>query len=290
MIDPITAALSKVSIDAGLYLSKSMIGKVVGLADKVKNEKDLNTQIKEYLESTAKRCALVKTMFDEQPVQFRSIYEPVGVKKVGDKDSTNISEREILWDDDLSRVVITDTQGAGKSMFMRSLFLFAVEWRVPGGRLPIFCDLKKFNTFKDYSLNALVAEAFEPYLGEGSRDFATGILRKGNVFLILDGFDEIDPSIRRDVIVDILRKSDVQGSKIFLSSRYNEHIDALDNYVVFEIDDIDLEKAKAIIRRVKFDEDEKTEFIEVLESRLFAEYNSIARHDADYLFPLQNCP
>ena len=276
-MDPATgAALAKLSIDVGAYLSKGAINKALEISEKIQSKKALEEGLSRFLSSTANRCSAVKTMLSEQPVEFRTIYEPIGIKRRTKSSEESFFERDLLLHDDLHRVIITDTQGAGKSMFMRSLFLYAVEFYYPKSRFPIFCDLKNCNNLKSLSLNALVADALDPFLHEAAHSVATALIRTGNICLILDGFDEVDFDKRLEMISDIQKKSSIQKSKIFISSRENEQLRALNEFAVFEIDDIDLDKAKSIISRVPFDEDEKAEFINVLSDRLYDEYTSFA--------------
>ena len=65
-----------------------------------------------------------------------------------------------------------------------------------------------------------------------SQDVAKRLLLSGRSQLLLDGFDEIDPSDVNDFLVKLERFSDLYDKvQIVISSRENESLTGLHNYI-----------------------------------------------------------
>lgn len=83
--------------------------------------------------------------------------------------------------------------GYGKTLMLQHLFLEAADHTFETGILPIFAELRNYSSrYNDFL--AFLVDAVQRFDLEFSREKLTDLLEKGQVGILLDGLDEMDPA------------------------------------------------------------------------------------------------
>ena len=128
------------------------------------------------------------------------------------------------------KTVLIGSGGCGKSLMLQHLFLQAAEKYKKTGILPVFLELRYFTQNDD--LLSFIVKTVGDKDRRFSQDVAKRLLLSGRCQLLLDGFDEIDPSDVNDFLVKLERFSDLYDKvQIVISSRENESLTGLHNYI-----------------------------------------------------------
>lgn len=122
--------------------------------------------------------------------------------------------------------VLIGSGGCGKSLMLQHLFLKAAADYKKTGVLPIFLELRYFTQGED--LMSFIVKTVSAKDSKFTEDAARRLLLSGRCQLLLDGFDEVDPtdidSFLAKIQDFILTYEDVQ---IVVTSRGNEYITGL---------------------------------------------------------------
>lgn len=223
-------------------------------AERVKND------LAPHLENTFKRCIRIKTLINPATQSdFLSIYSTQRFT-FRDQELDQFDLVENLKDGP-KHVIVTGTGGAGKSMFMKYLWLSLF---VAGdGKIPIFVELR--------NLNKITQADIVPYLfytltrGKSRlsiESFRRG-LERGEFYVILDGYDELSDSLRDKVQQSIMELAeDYDTTTVIVSSRPDEKFASWANFDVVEVAPLTRDDTVELIERVDFDDTIKDRFIE----------------------------
>lgn len=224
---------------------------------------------KSYLENSAERYGKAKTFFTRgEPLDLYDFYVPLGVKlgkknlsKVNFSDITNLS----------SRSVVIGSGGSGKSMLMRHLFLSSLQ---SGDKVPILVELRKVNSEKgtviDLINSSLISMGFD--LGE---DYVDKALKEGHFSIFLDGYDEVEHSLRKNISKEIVKISSKYKSCVFiLSSRPDDIFHGWDDFATLELCPLSKDEAAKLISHLPHDEEIKNRFTNDLREFLYDRHKS----------------
>ncbi|KAF1038283.1 MAG: hypothetical protein GAK33_02338 [Burkholderia lata] len=204
----------------------------------------------------------VKTIWHtDRPLSLSSFYHPVYV--VGQEHGSNSAGTRLNSLDDLpnNHNIIFGTVGQGKSILLR--YLLGKEIK-SGSRIPVLFELRN----AEKSLKEHLSDRFSLLLGI-KRDDAifSAFAKAGKLSLMLDGFDEIDPTNLQKITTEIDDLSYEFGDcRIVVSSRPDsdcKHLTAFHTNSICPLAESDL---KSFYKRVTRDDD--------LTSRLFAAIQS----------------
>lgn len=229
----------------------------------------LELSYKAYLEETSYKYSHTKSFFIRNtPVGLYDFYVPISVS----------SGRETLDNPTFyslsrisRRIVILGTGGCGKSVLMKHLFLGCISTKE---QVPVFVELRELNSSKinllDMVANALNSEAYsfdEKYIDKA--------IEQGHFAFILDGYDEVSNNLRKKLISDIkaLSRKGKQCS-IIISSRPDEVFAGIDEFDIYQVQNLSLDAACSLVEKLPFDKDVKGNFIAELRGGMYEKHES----------------
>jgi predicted NACHT family NTPase len=217
--------------------------------------------VDQYITSSISRCSNVKTLLinRERPAPFFDLYVQT---KLTCRDSIVLDDELIENLQNIKSLVIEGTGGAGKSMFMRYLYLCLCE--KPGGKIPLFIELRHLNnvqkkdlfTFILYSIVNPGSTITEEQLERG--------LKAGSFTIILDGFDEIDFGQREQLAAQILDfRLKYPDLAIIVSSRPDPdaRFESWSQFHVYCIRPMEEDQVRSLIGKLDYDVDAKKRFL-----------------------------
>lgn len=229
----------------------------------------LKTAYRNYLLNTRNKYSKSKSFFiRDQPVDLYTYYVPTGV-----------SCRDTVFANPLSsdlvshnkRVVIMGTGGCGKSVLMRHLYLNCIENKQ---YTPVLIELRDLNN-EPQTLDSKIEDTLETYGFNISGDYVRLAMKEGHFCFYLDGYDEVNPSLRKKLIAQIKKiANSFPKCPIVISSRPDEVFEGIEDFSVFTVIPLDLSSATELIKKLPFDEEIKQKFISDLESGLFEKHES----------------
>jgi predicted NACHT family NTPase len=217
--------------------------------------------IDQYVNSSVLRCSQVKTLLinREKPASLFDLYVHTFLT----------CQKETVADDELiallpklKSVVVEGTGGAGKSMFMRYLYLALCER--PGGKIPLFVELRQLNNVQQKDLfNFILYSIVNPGSTITAEQLDRG-LRAGGFTLILDGFDEIDFDQREGLAAQILDfRLKYPELVIIISSRPDPdaRFESWAQFHVYRINPMTEPQVRELIGNLDYDKETKKRFL-----------------------------
>ena len=150
---------------------------------------------------------------------------------------------------DNKRTVLIGSGGCGKSLMLQHLFLQAADKYENTGILPVFLELRYFKQSDD--VFSFIVKTVSDKDSKFNSDIADELLSSGRCQLLMDGFDEIDPSDVDSFLVNLEQFSDKYGEiQIVLSSRANEYLTGLHNYIKLYVWPFDTSQSLCLIDKI----------------------------------------
>ena len=142
-----------------------------------------------YYEHTIKRCSNIRTLISRDvAIPLDTIYVPTLLKWKREDVEEDKFTAEIPK---TKTIIVTGSAGSGKTVFMRHLFLVLAHSNM--AILPVFVELRGLNILETKNLLSYV---YHTVTGPGAtilqRQFELAV-KEGGIYLMLDGFDEIEP-------------------------------------------------------------------------------------------------
>lgn len=186
---------------------------------------------------------------------------------------------KLISDDDLiyhiregKNVVINGNGGAGKTFFMRHLWLTLLK--NPMGFTPIFIELRKLNELSKIDLGSFVRRSISrrKELDDGLFSY---FCEQGRFCFVLDGYDEVLQSQREALQTQILELSAAYPScRFVVSSRYERRFAGWQSFELFESVPFTLEQVRELVAKVPFDDASKKLFLKQLSADFYRENKS----------------
>ncbi|MFG6159398.1 NACHT domain-containing protein [Halomonas sp. 1390] len=247
-----------------LEIAKTAYGEV---SDNLKIE--LRTAYKEYLENVYKKYSKSKSFFiQNQSVGLYDYYVPLGLSN----GSSHIGSPTFSGClNESSRLVVLGTGGCGKTVLMKHLFLDCIMDR---RYAPVFVELRDFNDH-DGSLDDLILSTLEDFGFDTRNDFVKKAKEQGHFAFFLDGFDEVDYTLRTKLLKQIKRLSTRHSEcPIVLSSRPDDSFEGYEDFDAFRVMPLSLDRAVSLIEKLPYDEEIKEKFTKDLANGLFERHVS----------------
>ncbi|MCZ7888667.1 NACHT domain-containing protein [Agrobacterium salinitolerans] len=169
-------------------------------------------------------------------------------------------------------VVINGNGGAGKTFFMRHLWL--TLFKNSGDLTPIFIELRKLNDLTSVDLKSFIRLTISRKK-ELDNDLFSHFCNAGRFCFILDGFDEIIQSQRDSAQRQILElSSEYPDCRFVVSSRYERRFAGWQNFDLYESQPFDLAKVRKLVERVPFDAAAKKLFSKQLDEDFYKQNKS----------------
>jgi hypothetical protein len=229
----------------------------------------LKTAYDDYLEKTRNKYSKSKSFFiRDQPVDLYEYYVPSGIS-CGDF----VIKRPAFYScvKASKRIVIAGTGGTGKSVLIKHLFLDCVRDK---RYVPVLIELRELNRIQvnliDYIHQTLTTFGFK--MGQ---DFVTRAMEAGHFCFFFDGYDELDHSLRFDVMRCIKEISNKFGScPVFISSRPDDVFNGIEDFSIFKVMPLNIKSASELIEKLPYDEEIKAKFLIDLNDKMFYRHES----------------
>lgn len=231
-------------------------------------EMKLNKGLPEYIKANYQRCAYVRTLLKrDRPTELDKIYEPLQFKI--DDDILEEDEIKLSIAADLHRTIISGYAGNGKTIFLKKIYKELIDNQT--NFYPIFFELRNISsgtqTLLDY-----IYESILTYSDSFTREQFTYGLEKGLFYFLIDGLDEISDlqqsNIQEEISTLTLKYPDCP---FVVTSRPNEFT-TWANFHVAHLLPFDYCQCQSFIKKIDYVEERKTDFLEFLTKRKFAEH------------------
>ncbi|MFT3938763.1 NACHT domain-containing protein [Rhodopseudomonas sp.] len=224
-----------------------------------------------HLNATFHRCTKIKTLINpDEPANILTRY--VALKfRCGQRafdDYATIEEIRTR-----KRVVISGTGGSGKTIFTKYLWLALFER--PGGRIPVFIELRQLNELESDDLLTLVYHSIVNTHSSVPRETFDKGVRSGLFAFILDGFDEVSLDKKRNAEKQILELSKNNPDCIVVvSGRPDDKFDSWQDFSNFLVQPLKRPQVEELISKLDFDKATKRKFLARLKADLYAKHKS----------------
>ncbi len=251
------------------------IGKIFEIGKKVYGTLDevvqinLRTAYTDYLTKTREKYSKSKSFFiRNQSVDLYSYYVPIGIACGNKKIPTPSFDNCIEFS---NRIVITGTGGSGKTVLIKHLFLDCIRDK---RYTPVLIELRDLNT-QAQSLNKFIINTLDTYGFNISGDYVNKAKKAGHFCFFLDGYDEVNHSLRKNLIKQIGSLSNKHPNcPIIISSRPDDVFNGIDQFSIFNALPLNLDAAKNLINKLPFDEVVKAKFTTDLTGGMFEKHES----------------
>lgn len=223
-----------------------------------------------YMEETYKRNRKVRILCKkDSDVDLYDVYVHSGFTNADGK----FSDRQIIETFISGRnIVVNGNGGAGKTFFMRHLWL--TIFANPGSLTPIFIELRQLSDLSKLDLKTFIRRTISNHR-ELTEDLFDHFCVQGRFCFLLDGFDEVAQEQREELQRQILLLSSVYSRCSFaVSSRFEKRFAGWQNFDVFESSPFDIDQVRLLIQKVPFDEDSKSIFLKKLTPEFFSQNKS----------------
>ena len=178
------------------------------------------------------------------------------------------------------KTILIGSGGCGKSLMLQHLFLKAAADYSKTGVLPIFLELRYFTQGDE--LISFIVNSVRSKDEKFTEDAAKQLLRSGRCQLLLDGFDEIDPSDVNSFLLKLESFTDTYDKvQVVITSRGNEYLTGLHNYIklyVWPFDNVQSLKLIDMILKYQGQTDEKETVIEYINNGFLKKDGVFASH------------
>lgn len=275
MLEPTAATAIALGAGASKAIEKSTAGLIEKISFKfVKDRFDeikllLDKGLPKYLEANYAKCETLKTLLNRNdPVSLEDCFVAPDFKLKG----KTVPSSKFL--DSINRggsnIVITGLAGSGKSVFLK--FTFREVIKRGHTYYPVFVELRSLNRVGKRK-GMLVSQIYES-IQECCESFTKAQfdygLKSGAFYLLLDGYDELNQDIREQVSEDInaLARNSSKCA-IVVTSRPSDEFVSWEGFSEAKLLPFDLEKVVEYIKKLKFDEEKKSDFLADLETGIF---------------------
>lgn len=203
---------------------------------------------KSYLDKTYEACSKINTMVTNDNKRcLKDIYVPLKLRR--DKarndghDLVTVDSMPGTFNKNGQRILIVDRAGMGKSTLTKRLFIDIVE---NGDKLPLYVELRRI-TPKE-SLLLFLEELLA--LDDGGKISFARDLERGDVVLLLDGFDEVKIEHRAWLRKDIQDFVAHYPQCVFMiTSRPEEDFQDFIDFVTYSISPLNLQESYALLKK-----------------------------------------
>ncbi len=223
-----------------------------------------------FMKDAYQRNAYVRLLSQkDKDVELYSVY----VQSAFTCDNNIVDDEKVIYRvREGKNVVINGNGGAGKTFFMRHLWL--TLFKNAGELTPIFIELRKLNDLTNFDLKSFIRLSISRKK-ELDNDLFSYFCSSGRFCFILDGFDEIVQSQRDSAQRQILQlSSDYPLCRFVVSSRYERRFAGWQNFDLYESLPFDLAKVKRLVELVPFEPSAKKLFQKQLDEEFYEQNKS----------------
>lgn len=256
--------------------------------DEKKIKKVGNNPFSHYIKKITEKYNRIKTLlYSETPKPFYSFYvcndiiQKIQIKRFTYKNSIIKDANVDLLSKTSNFILITGTGGLGKSMMMRHLLLDSANKFPETNKLPIFIQLKNFNSNYTNMLEFIVQE-ISSLANENELNRYQNYLNEGNCVFLFDGLDEISSKDRNSFESILEDFTDVYSNNLFImSSRPTSSFINYQRFTELRLSPFSKEQALELIDKLEFRPDEpkiKLAFKEQLNKSLYYSHREFSEN------------
>lgn len=224
---------------------------------------NINADFMDYISKATKRYNVMRLIGGvEVPLEKFFVCNTIGEKErvfadkqrlkcayLDDPDLSGIREMYSKRGYDNLKTILIGSGGCGKSLMLQHLFLKAADEYTRNGILPIFVELRQFKQNDD--LIEFIGDSVSSKDEKFNGDIAHSLFLSGRCQLLLDGFDEIDPS-DVDVFLKKLERfcDKYEKVQIIITSRDNEALTGLHGYIKLYVWPFDNKQSLLLIEKI----------------------------------------
>jgi len=223
-----------------------------------------------HITRTHQKCSKIKTLlYRDKPVSLEFHYVASDFT-CGDK---KINAEEIIQAFRSNRRnIVTGTAGSGKSVLLKKVAIDLINTNQ--SIIPCLIELRLLTSRETHTT---ITDYLHKLISEQEENITTELLHKalklGKIFLLLDGFDEIDHEKRSTYEAELLEISNKYSlSPILLSTRPDHTLESLQEFHTYRAEGLTKEQATNLIGKIEYDPVIKTSFIEQLNTGLFEKH------------------
>lgn len=254
-----TAASAMVKKSGAIYWEK----KLQPLLQRRSAKKLVSDGAKKYLSRLDKSTKILSTVaMPGGSGMLSEIYVPLRIFDTTERKSHLLDShpKEVL--EKHRRIIITDTAGMGKSTTMKFIVQTAL---IDLEALPILIELRKVQS--NQSLLDFITMEFCKSSNEDCRELISELIENESILLLLDGYDEVDDSHRKQINLEIseisLRAADCT---ILVASRPDSELKGLAEFREFTLQPLLKEEAYQLIKNYDKGGETSSRLIDKLES------------------------
>lgn len=270
---------------------------------------NINAAFMDYIRRASARYNVMKLIGGEEvPLEDYFVCNTIGVnervfadkKKItgetrsGDeltlKSIRDIFQKRRGYDNRLT--VLIGGGGCGKSLVLQHMFLKASTEYEKTGVLPVFLELRHY--VQNTEIMAFIVDSVSALDNRFTEDDARRLLLAGRCQLLLDGFDEIDPS---DIDSFVKKMQDFalayENVQIVVTSRENENLKGLRGFTRLYVWPFDTEQSMKLIDKILLRQgqiEEKEAVVNYIEHGFLQKDGIFAAHPLLLTYVTQNYP
>lgn len=231
-----------------------------------------NFALAQYFESKVKSLSKIKVFYSSEVMNLQDIYIPQNLKFKNEVYSQD-EFLNLLHKD--RKFIISATAGAGKSCMLKNMFLDILRYRK--SYFPLFFELRKINEKQKTLIDSLV-EDVSKFNQMFSSNNLNDILNRENTIVFLDGFDEINHNDKERFVSEINEICEIYPDLILVVSSRREMGDFQDwsHFNVAIVEMLDIEQSVSMIKKLHYDNEITTRFVNSLRSSLYEKHGSFA--------------
>ena len=189
----------------------------------------------------------VKCLAKNQAIMpLEQIYVPLTLIKASDSETTYKVDRfDDVFFHRYKQLLIVDTAGMGKSTLVKKLFMDIVD---SGNLIPIFIELRRLN--KSHSIIEEIQSQVSKLKEQIMPELLYYFIQEGKFIFILDGYDEIPLSDKKEVttsLQDFINRS--SSNNFIITSRQEIALASFDTFETFRIQPLKREEAFLLLQK-----------------------------------------
>ena len=232
----------------------------------------------EYLNRMYEKLSVINTLvFHNSQRQIKDIYIAQSLVKFvyfNDKEITKIDYFPVSLMKKYKKILIQDTAGMGKSTIMKHMFVELIDEGLEDVGIPIYIELNRLN--KNRNILSVILEEISSLSEVFDKVRLLKFIQTGGFIFFLDGFDEISPVDKDEVIVDVQSFISKAGTNNYfvLTSRPEDRLSSFGDFQSFYIQKLARSEAYELLNKYDLSKN-KTVSVKLVELLKSGDYPSI---------------